>query len=109
MSALRKIEITASPLGQGNPYHVGEHKNYRWRGDPAKSEAARAAGPRRARDSATAAPNVRRAEKQQRYERFCQLRDEGMDVIPAGREVGVERRAAARYEKQRREERQDRG
>jgi len=98
---VKRIEVTYSTMGQGNPYQVGEHKDYVWRGDPAKSEATRTGGtPEPLRGS----PAARRAERIERYERFCQLRDQGVAVAPAGREVGVERKAAARYERQRKDE-----
>jgi hypothetical protein len=101
----RRITVTASTLGQANPAEVEGRKPYKWNGDPAKSEAARTAGrPRQVPESLRGSPNARREEREERYARFCELRDEGMGKIAAGAEVGIERRAAARYEKQRLEE-----
>lgn len=31
---MRSITVTATTLGQGNPAHVDERKNYKFRGDP---------------------------------------------------------------------------
>ena len=108
---MRRITVTASTIGQSNPAELEERVNYRWNGDPAKSEAARTGGrPRQLPDSLRGSPNARREEKEQRYARFCELRKEGADdekrmsPIDAGAEVGVARRAAARYEKRRLEE-----
>ena len=107
---MRRITVTASTIGQSNPAEVEGRRNYRWNGDPAKSEAARTGGAaRRIPDSLSGSPSARRREKEERYARFCQLRDDGMGPIAAGAEVGIERRAAARYEKRRLEELAQRG
>jgi len=102
---VRRIEVTYSTMGQSNPAHVAERKDYAWNGDPAKSEAARTARrPRPVPESLRGNPSRRREEKEKRYAEFCEHRKNGVDVRPAGALVGVERRAAARYEKRRREE-----
>ena len=106
---MRRIEVTASTIGRANPAEIEGRKNYTWNGDPAKSEAARTGTPGRIPDSLSGSPSARRREKEERYARFCQLRDEGVGKIAAGAEVGIERRAAARYEKQRLEELEQRG
>ena len=102
---MRRITVTASTIGQSNPAELEERVNYRWNGDPAKSEAARTGGrPRQLPESLRGSPNARREEKEERYARFCELREKGIGKIAAGAEVGIERRAAARYEKRRLEE-----
>ena len=102
---MRRIEVTYSTMGQSSRAALGERKDYAWNGDPAKSEAARTGGVRRI-EPLRGSPRKRALERIERYTRFCQLRDEGLSPLDAGREVGVERRAASRYEKQRREETQ---
>ena len=108
---MRSITVTATTMGQSTPATAAEGGGYRWRKIPGwVPNDPRLRGntePRRpSPQSLRGSPEVRREERAKRYARFCQLRDEGMDVIPAGAEVGIERRAAARYEKQRREERE---
>ena len=98
---MKRITVTASTMGQSSPASIGEHKDYEWSGDPAKSEAARTGGtPGRIPDSLSGSPSARRREKEERYKRFCELRKKGIGKIAAGAEVGIESRAAARYEKQ---------
>ena len=102
---MRRITVTASTIGQSNPAVDSGMSYYQWNGDPAKSEAARTGGPaRQIPESLSGSPSARHAEREERYARFCELRKKGMGKIAAGAEVGVERRAAARYEKQRLEE-----
>ena len=102
---MRRIEVTYSTMGQSSPAGAGTGGGYKWNGDPDKSEAARTGGgTRRVPESLRGSPSARREERNQRYKRYCQLRDQGVGKFAAGAEVGVERRAAARYEKQRLEE-----
>lgn len=72
---MRRIEITYSTMGQGNPYHVGDRRDYTWNGDPAKSEAARKGG----RDGGGSQPEtVAQKSRTKRIRRYAELtRDEG--------------------------------
>jgi hypothetical protein len=100
------IRITASTLGQANPY---KETSYYYRGDPTRTGGSRhyQGGKEQRRqvpEALRGAPSARAQDRAVRYKRFCELREQGMGKIAAGAEVGVERRAAARYEKQRLEE-----
>src|SRR6185312_16802978 len=76
--SVRRIEVTYSTMGQSNPAHVAERKDYAWRGDPAKSEAARTARrPRPVPESLRGNPSRRREEKEKRYAEFCEHRKNG--------------------------------
>lgn len=99
---MNTFRIIGTTIGEGNAAHVDKWKPYVWNGDPAKADGAPAE--RRVPGNLRGSPKKRAEEKAARFAEFCRLRAEGVDVIPAGREVGVERRAASRYEQQRKAE-----
>jgi hypothetical protein len=86
------IKVVMTTMGQANPAHVSERKDYKWNGDPGKSEAARTARPE-------GAPAVTE-ERAKRLEEFAGYLDQGLTAVQAGRLLGVEPRTARTYERE---------
>jgi hypothetical protein len=98
VSGYRVPAITASTLGNAGANFEELRRDYKWNGDPAKAlRPAVAAEPVPLRGS----PKKRAEEKRVRLAEFCRLREQGITVVDAGLMVGVERRAASRYELER--------
>jgi hypothetical protein len=99
----RRITVTMTTTGSVTPGFEELRKDYVYGGK--QPHVPDASGRHRTPTAAAA----RAEEREERYRRFCELRKgvdgkEGMGKIAAGAEVGIARRAAARYEKQRLEE-----
>src|SRR5690348_7505301 len=84
--SLRRIEVTYSTMGQSNPAHLAERKDYTWRGDPAKSEAARTVARVGKPDGGPGSTS----RKQQRLDDFAAaLRELGYDPWTAPKQVVI--------------------
>jgi hypothetical protein len=114
---MRNPEVTYSTMGQGNPAHAAERKNYKFKKDPdwvpndpryreGRSEQDIAEG---ARSGGQATASRRAAERARRIAEFARHRDEGKSVAAAGRLVGVAYKTARTYEHELRALRQQRG
>jgi hypothetical protein len=94
----RRITVTMTTTGSVTPGFEELRKDYVYGGK--QPHVPDASGRHRTPTAAAA----RAEEREDRYRRFCELRKKGVGKIAAGAEVGIARRAAARYEKQRLEE-----
>ena len=103
---MRRIEVTASTMGQYNPSHVTLSKPYRWRGNPGwepghpdfREDVPRATEATKANKSAEA--------KAERFREFTRLREQGLSVTAAAREVRIGSTAARQYETERKQSRE---
>ena len=93
--------ITASTLGEGNPSHLTERSNYRFKGRPGWPDDPETRDDKGEIQGPKGGAKVRKAERLARLAIFTAAREEGLDVIPAGKRAGVGRKAAAGYEKDR--------
>jgi hypothetical protein len=94
----RRITVTMTTTGSVTPGFEELRKDYVYGGK--QPHVPDTSGRHRTPTAAAA----RAEEREERYRRFCELRKKGVGKIAAGAEVGIARRAAARYEKQRLEE-----
>ena len=99
---MRRIEVTASTMGQYNPSHVTLSKPYRWRGNPGwepghpdyREDIPRSEAAKKANKSAEA--------KAERFREFTRLREEDrLSVTAAARALGIGSTAARQYEAER--------
>ncbi len=92
--------VTASTLGEGNPSHLAERKDYvykkrpGWPAPEARDDKGKIEPPK-------GGAVVRKAGRQERLKLFTAARAEGLDVEAAGKRVGVARKTAYRYERAR--------
>lgn len=107
---MRSITVTATTMGQGNPAHVDERKNYRFRGDPdwpANRSRYEDGGDLACRRAANAGGEVGAEARRRRLAEFtAALADLGepdpeeapnAKVIEAGKRVGVTAKTAKAY------------
>ena len=91
--------VTASTIGEGNPSHLTERKDYAYKGregwplDPATRDDKGVIQPPRG------GAKTRKAEREKRLAIYIAARTEGLDIVPAGERAGVESKTAYRYER----------
>ena len=91
--------VTASTIGEGNPSHLTERSNYRYKGrgegwplDPETRDDKGIVQP------LTGGAVERKAGRERRLAIYTAARARGLDIIPAGLEAGVLEKTAYRYE-----------
>jgi hypothetical protein len=95
---VRRIEVTASTMGQANPSAAGEGRFYHYQRDPTwtpndpryREEAARTHG-----------AAVVSAERSARIAEFASYRAEGLSITAAGQRLGIAPKTARTYERER--------
>ena len=92
--------VTASTIGEGNPSHLTERKDYRykdrgegWPLDPETRDDKGVIQP------LTGGAVERKAGRERRLAIYIAARAEGLDIVPAGERAGVLEKTAYRYER----------
>jgi hypothetical protein len=95
-------DVVHSTMGEGNPSHLTAVKPYHYRGRPGWPFDPETRDDPGGVDKAKGGALARQADRQRRLAEFtvARVRDR-LDVIPAGERVGVTRKTAQRYEKDR--------
>ena len=91
-------EVVASTLGEGNPAHLTDRTNYRYRGRPGWPYDRETRDDKGVIQPPKCGAVVRKAGRQERLKLFTAARAEGLPVEDAGKRVGVARKTAYRYE-----------
>ena len=90
--------ITASTLGEGNPSHLTERSNYRFKGRPGWPDDPETRDDKGIAQPLTGGAVERKAGRERRLAIYIAARARGLGVVDAGLEAGVKEKAAHRYE-----------